>query len=225
MLEVRSILASLFDSSCYILWDDRQREAVVVDPGPGTASAVGAILEENELSVASVLLTHGHVDHVWDSAQVEKQGSAIPVYYTEPDGFFLEDPVGEIGFEVGAFDLGAWNRPENLVALDELNFSPAKGIFTRVIPAPGHSPGSAIFLIGADGLASPLALSGDVVFAGTVGRTDLPGGDEREMRQSLRTLGNILDPATILLPGHGPQTTWAKEMETNPYVLRACKVG
>ncbi|MFZ1381448.1 MAG: MBL fold metallo-hydrolase [Scrofimicrobium sp.] len=225
MLEVRSVLASLFDANCYILWDDQEKEAVIVDPGPGTAVAAARIVEENGLTLASVLLTHGHIDHVWDAARVEEGGELIPVYYTEPDGFFLDDPAGQIGFDVSIFGLGSWRRPENLAPIDDLDFSPAKGIFTRVIPAPGHSPGSAIFLIGAEGMASPLALSGDVVFAGSVGRTDLPGGDEYEMRQSLRTLGNSLDPATTLLPGHGPQTTWAKEMGSNPYVLRGCKVG
>lgn len=66
-----------------------------------------------------------------------------------------------------------------------------------------------------------MALSGDVIFAGSVGRTDLPGGDEYVMRESLRTLADVLDPATVLLPGHGPQTRWGTELQTNPFVLRA----
>ena len=201
------------------------REALVVDPGPGTASRARDVLEEAGLTLRSVLLTHGHVDHVWEADEITAGDRSIPVYYTEPDGFFLEDPVGSLGIGVEGFGLGDWRKPSGLAAISDLDFSASSGIFIRVVPTPGHSPGSALFLIGADGLASPLALSGDVVFAGSVGRTDLPGGDEYQMRQSLRTLGNALDPATIRLPGHGPQTTWAKEMSSNPYVIRACRVG
>lgn len=74
-------------------------------------------------------------------------------------------------------------------------------------------------------MGAPLGLSGDVIFKGTVGRTDLLGGDEQEMRQSLRTLANVMDPSTTLLPGHGPQTTWAKELDANPFVRRAIRMG
>ncbi len=225
MLQVRSVRATLFDANCYVLWEDSKKLALVVDPGPGTAVQVQRILRDDELKLGAILLTHGHGDHVWEAQELSEAAGPVAVYYTQPDRFFLDDPAGALGIDLTPYGVTEWQRPETLREVEDLDFEPVSGLFIRVIPAPGHSPGSALFLVGAEGLSGPLALSGDVVFAGTVGRTDLPGGDETEMRQSLRTLSNSLDPATTLLPGHGPQTTWAKELRSNPYVVRACKIG
>lgn len=225
MLEVRAIPAALFDANCYVLWDTESRQALIVDPGLGTAQGVQQLLDAEGLVAAAVLLTHGHGDHVWEAEAVSEAGGGIPVYITEPDMFFLDDPAGLLGISTQKFGLGSWRKPELLTPISNLEFAPVEGINLRVIPAPGHSPGSAVFLVGAQGLGAPLGLSGDVIFKGTVGRTDLLGGNEQEMRQSLRTLANVMDPATTLLPGHGPQTTWAKELDSNPFVRRATRMG
>lgn len=217
--------ASLFDANCYLLWDSELKVALVVDPGPGTSDAALEIVTQNQLTLGAILLTHGHVDHVWEAARLSDEAGQVPVYYTEPDGFFLEDPAGLLGFDPALLGLDSWEIPSTLHVIEDLDLGPVPGINLRVVPSPGHSPGSALFLVGATGLEAPLALSGDVVFAGSVGRTDLPGGDEYEMRQSLRTLSNALDPMTVLLPGHGPETTWRNELASNPYVQRACKIG
>ncbi len=221
MLQVRQITSSLFDANCYVLWDEDSKVALVVDPGPGTAGSVKELLRDSGLSLGAILLTHGHGDHVWEAAAVQEGSENIPVFVTAPDIFFMEDPAGMLGIVPEKFGMAPWNPPANVTPLEKVSLDPVPGIGIRVVPAPGHSPGSAFFLVGSPGLTQPLAFSGDVVFAGSVGRTDLVGGDEYEMRESLRTLAQVIDPATTLLPGHGPQTTWARELATNPYVVRA----
>ena len=144
-----------------------------------------------------------------------------PVYIPEPDLALIENPMGALGMRASALGIGEWQYPEVVVPLGSEQFNPVEGITVRVIPAPGHSPGSSVFLFAPTPTDAPMALSGDVIFAGSVGRTDLPGGDEYVMRESLRTLADVLDPATVLLPGHGPQTRWGTELQTNPFVLRA----
>ncbi len=221
MLEIRQVVSTLFDSNCYVLWDTGAKSALVVDPGPGTAGRVQQILDQEGLELEAMLLTHGHGDHVWEAAALQTGDTPVPIYITAPDVFFLDDPAGMLGIVPEKFGMAGWQKPKGLVPLEKVNLDPVPGIGLRVVPAPGHSPGSAFFLVGSPGLTEPLAFSGDVVFAGSVGRTDLLGGDEYEMRESLRTLAQVVDPATTLLPGHGPQTTWARELATNPYVVRA----
>lgn len=223
MLNLLTVPSSFLDENCYVAWDSDANEALVVDPGSGTAGPVAALLEERGLTVGAVLLTHGHGDHVWDAAALA--GPDKPVYITGPDAFFLDDPAGFLGMDPATYGLPPWEKPRDLRIINGFQFQPVPGVDLRLIPAPGHSPGSAVFLVGAAGLADPLAFSGDVIFRGSVGRTDLLGGSEPEMRQSLRTLSNVMDPATTLLPGHGPQTTWAHELETNAYVRRAARIG
>lgn len=222
MTNIEVLKSSLFDANCYVIWPKRSAGALVVDPGPGTASQVLSTLERHDLKVEAVLLTHGHFDHVWDvAALVEALGGDIPIYIPGPDLFWLDDPTAGLGLSLDHLGLGPWRKPAGVQPIEELQFNPTEQITVRTVPAPGHSPGSSVFLLGAEGLDEPHALGGDVVFAGSVGRTDLPGGDEYEMRESLRTLAVALDPATVLLPGHGPATKWSEELRSNPYVLRA----
>ena len=217
-MKIEVVGASLFDANCYVMWLEGSKEALVVDPGPGTAEGVSEVLESPDLAVGAVLLTHGHIDHVWQCATIS---AGRPVYIPEPDLALIENPMGALGMRASALGIGEWQYPEVVVPLGSEQFNPVEGITVRVIPAPGHSPGSSVFLFAPTPTEAPMALSGDVIFAGSVGRTDLPGGDEYVMRESLRTLADVLDPATVLLPGHGPQTRWGTELQTNPFVLRA----
>lgn len=226
MLNIKVLPTNPFQANCYVMWPDGQSEALVVDPGPGTLDRITSLLETENLRVGGVLLTHGHFDHIWETQAVlglADEGEEIPVYMPGPDMFWLDDPTGRFAEQSGQLGLTEWVRPEGVKEITNLQFSPSPGINLRMIPAPGHSPGASVFLIGAEGLDQPLALSGDVVFQGSVGRTDLPGGDQYEMSESLRTLAASLDPETTLLPGHGPSTTWRRELDTNPYVQNAIK--
>ncbi len=232
MLQMQRFPAELFDANCYVVWSGK--EVLVVDPGAGITAPVVEFLEYEGLQLASVLLTHGHADHVWEAAPLVSAAQAanvassrVPVYITGPDRYFLQDPAGALGLSAANLDVVPWEIPVNVQQIDDLSFEPAANVHLRAIPAPGHSPGSAVFLVASadNGPGDLKAFSGDVVFAGSVGRTDLPGGDEDEMRQSLRTLCNVLDPRTTLYPGHGPHTTWQKELDTNAYVRRARRIG
>lgn len=188
-------------------------EVLVVDPGVGAALQMAAL----QKPIGAVLLTHGHPDHIWDAAEVSRLGGGAPVFLPSADLDWLADPAGMLGFG----DFGEWQRPEvSGVPLGTWQVLPE--IYLRMIPAPGHSPGSSVFLIGgATNMGTSTALTGDVVFKGSVGRTDLIGGDDAVMSETLRTLAGALDPSTVLLPGHGERTVWSTELSENPYVKEA----
>lgn len=228
----------MLGENAYIAHAADTNEALIIDPGYGTAERIKDYLKQNQLTAVNVLLTHGHPDHVWDCAAFN-----APVWIPGPDSYRLQNPMAHLPFPL---ELGgqSWNRPADIRELPTQTITLAAGIPVLMVPAPGHSEGSAIFLteVSADeelqldvpglppvhpaqGQAQPLAWCGDVIFAGSVGRTDLPGGDETQMRHTLRTLANAIDPATWLLPGHGPATTWDIEKRTNPYVIRARELG
>lgn len=213
MLTIERVPAQLFDANAYVISAGDGAPVLVVDPGPGVAAA----LSERGIETGAVLLTHGHPDHTWDAAEVSRMGDGVPVFLPSPDREWLDDPAGKLGF--GSF--GQWEAPLALdVPLGDWQVLP--GVVLHAVPAPGHSPGSTVFLIGGTtDVGTPTALTGDVIFKGSIGRTDLPGGDQAEMDETLRTLAAVLDPATTLLPGHGQKTVWSEELATNPYVKDA----
>lgn len=217
-MNIAVVPASLFDANCYVIWTDGASDALVVDPGPGTSEGVAQVLNREGLRLSAVLLTHGHIDHVWEASQV---ANGAPVFIPEPDLSMMDDPEGALGRPAGSFGLGQWVRPDDLRGVGAGTIELIEGVSLRVVPAPGHSPGSSIFLLAPTLPTEKLALSGDVIFAGSVGRSDLPGGDEAVMSQTLRTLADALDPETVLLPGHGPRTQWAHELRSNPFVRQA----
>ncbi|MDO5034117.1 MAG: MBL fold metallo-hydrolase [Actinomycetaceae bacterium] len=237
-MRIELIESAALGENAYVVVPKGSDRALIVDPGIGTAEPISNFLKNEGLTAESVLLTHGHADHVWDAAAFD-----VPVYIPGPDMYRMDDPMAYLpGF--GSF--GTWVRPADLREIPNQLFHPIEGMPMLMFPAPGHTEGSAIFLTeipagdlletnaalpsvrtgrGEFEVAQPLAFVGDVIFAGSVGRTDLPGGDETQMRHSLRTLANALDPATWLLPGHGPATNWQGEQSTNPYVKRAKELG
>lgn len=246
-----------FGANCMVLQPAGGETALVVDPSAGVLETLRATLAAGGARVGAVLCTHGHPDHVWDAAEVSTWGAApatgaqtadapdvtapaaapAPVWIPGPDAHRLDDPMSWVPMRPEGLDLH-WRRPEDVRDVPGDTFEPVPGLRLLMVPAPGHTEGSALFLgegelrvvVGGDTVlerpaGSPWALTGDVLFAGSVGRTDLPGGDETQMRHTLRTLSNALDPDTVLLPGHGPLTTLHRELATNPYLARARSVG
>ncbi|MBK8462942.1 MAG: MBL fold metallo-hydrolase [Nigerium sp.] len=218
-----SFPAGPWQANCYVFAPDGTR-TVVVDPGVGAAEAVFRIVEENGLTVEGVLLSHGHIDHVATAAEVADR-YGVPAWIHEADRELLTDSglpgvsadllagLGVVLREPA--DLRVWSGGERL-AIAATTF--------EVVHAPGHRPGCVILrnaLGAAPGEAHgvrELVFSGDVVFAGSIGRTDLPGGDQAAMLDSLRTVVLGLPDDAVLLPGHGPRTSVARERATNPYL-------
>ncbi|MDO4606294.1 MAG: MBL fold metallo-hydrolase [Bowdeniella nasicola] len=230
---IRRVISPVLAANAYLLIPE-DGSAIVVDPGAQTSAAIIRALAEYDAEVAAVLLTHGHPDHVWEAATVA--GDA-PVYIPAPDLYRLDDPARYIPFADFAELAGSeYRKPTHIEALPDTCFSDGgslAGLDLRAIPSPGHSEGSTVFLcnVTIDDAAAALVptsevargtalvmLSGDVIFAGAMGRTDLPGGNAEEMTASLRTLHTVIDPATVVLPGHGPGTTMAHELRTNPFL-------
>ena len=216
---IRTLAAPLLGASCHVVPDGDG--CVVVDPGAGVAGQVREAVAAAGLVPHAILLTHGHLDHTWDAAELS-DAWGVPVLVHEDDAYRLADPLGSLGplgTQLAAM-AGSPTGPavparvETFRADDEVPRIVVGHV--RALHAPGHTEGSTVFLVDGAG-DEPIALTGDVLFAGTIGRCDLPGGDERAMAATLRRLAR-LDVATRVLPGHGPRTTIGDELATNPYL-------
>lgn len=219
-------------------------QALVVDPGAKTASRVAGVLKELDVELGAILLTHGHADHLWNIASVSRLSPEAPIYLAKPDHFWLDEPGPSV--LLGAErDFNAINEPWEPASVQ----APPPGLFLdggdeiipglilRALPAPGHSPGCTLFFGSAispndhgQGLgfrsdeSQDFCFSGDVIFKGSIGRTDLPYSDSEAMQETLRTLCLCVNPDTLMLPGHGESTTWHRELELNPFLPSARKM-
>lgn len=192
-----------FDTNCWLIAADGGDEAVVVDPG-FSPDRVRALLEVGEKRPVAALATHGHFDHI--GAAAEFCGDELPLYIHEADRLALEDPAAwGAGFATPAVPV---KDVRTVVDGDVLEFA---GFGIEVLHTPGHTPGSVCYRT--DGLLC----SGDLVFAGAIGRHDFPNSDPAAMRASLRRFLELPDPLPVL-PGHGPQTTVERERGTNPFL-------
>jgi glyoxylase-like metal-dependent hydrolase (beta-lactamase superfamily II) len=223
---LRTVEAPLLGSTCVVLVDDEAR-AVVVDAGGGVAEVVLGIVESEGWTPIAVLATHGHVDHTWDAGALCAAWD-VPLHVHEADAYRLADPfgtLGPLGWQLAeASGLAMPVDPPRVVthavpAWTVQGLDLGLGTPVSALHLPGHTEGSTAYLVEVDG--APTMLTGDVLFAGTIGRTDLPGGDQRLMTRSLVCLAEQ-DPATVIVPGHGPRSTLADERATNPY-LRAAR--
>ena len=209
--------AGMLQCNCYILAARAGSDAIIVDPGQRAMGRIREILDENRLTPSAVLLTHGHVDHIW-SAQKVADTYGCPVFIHPEDRFMLTDPIKGFGPRLAQLAFGVlFSEPKQVVELDrdgdKLDLG---GITVTVDHTPGHTRGSVVFRV-SDGPAD-LAFTGDTLFKQSVGRTDLPGGSGRDLLDSIVTKLLVLDDDTVVLPGHGPQTTIGAERRTNPFL-------
>ncbi len=207
----------MLQCNCYILAARAGSDAIIVDPGQRAMGRIREILDENRLTPSAVLLTHGHVDHIW-SAQKVADTYGCPVYIHPEDRFMLTDPIKGFGPRLAQLAFGVlFSEPKQVVELDrdgdKLDLG---GITVTVDHTPGHTRGSVVFRV-SDG-PDELVFTGDTLFKQSVGRTDLPGGSGRDLLDSIVTKLLVLDDATVVLPGHGPQTTIGAERRTNPFL-------
>jgi hydroxyacylglutathione hydrolase len=216
---IRSFPAGAFGTNCYAVASGPRSECVVVDPGMEAVEPLAEMLAADGLKPVAVVLTHGHLDHTFSVLPV-CDGYGIPAYLHPADSGMLSDPARWHGPALAPLISGVrLPDPADVLALDDGATLSLAGVDLTVRHAPGHTQGSVMFSLDLDD--SPGLLAGDVLFAGSVGRVDLPGGSWESMLGSLRDVVLPLDDTTVVLPGHGPATTIGRERATNPYLAEA----
>ena len=228
--------AGAFGTNCFVVSPGAGEECVIVDPGQDAEAGIEDILARHRLRPVAVLLTHGHIDHIWSVVPV-CGAENIPAYIHPADRALLSDPAR--GFPAGVAEqlLGGltFTEPDDVAELADGATLALAGLEFIVDHAPGHTPGSVTFRLPAIGAAGPGApgsdpaaaaradgepvlFSGDLLFAGSIGRTDLPGGDYPAILDSLARVCLPLPDETVVLSGHGPATTIGAERASNPFL-------
>jgi glyoxylase-like metal-dependent hydrolase (beta-lactamase superfamily II) len=217
--------AGLLQCNCYVLAPHPGADAIIVDPGQRAMGQLRRILDENRLTPAAVLLTHGHIDHIW-SAQKVSDTFGCPAYIHPEDRFMLADPIKDFGPKLGQLLLAAvFREPKQVVELDrDGDKIDLAGISVTVDHTPGHTRGSVVFRVSdaqdaQDAMdAKKVVFTGDTLFERSVGRTDLFGGSGRDLICSIVDKLLVLDDETVVLPGHGNSTTIGAERRFNPFL-------
>ncbi|MFL0578360.1 MBL fold metallo-hydrolase [Dietzia sp. 179-F 9C3 NHS] len=211
--------AGMFQTNCYIVSDDAG-DCVIVDPGQDSEELVRRQVTEAGLRPRAVLLTHGHLDHIWNAQQVADH-YRVPAYIHPDDREMLSEPAKALSLDLAAMLKGhTFVEPAEVVEVfdgDRLSF----GTMTfDVDHVPGHSVGSVSFRTTVETEEGPreVVIGGDVLFQDGVGRSDLPGGDHEVLLQSIAKKFLVLDDETVVLPGHGPSTTIGRERRANPFL-------
>ena len=212
----------MWEANCFILGDRALGTAVVVDPGQDAHGTVVARLEANGVRCEAILLTHGHLDHLWSAPELSELFD-VPVFLHTEDRWLWDSPTAAFGnlphgVLEAQFGLRWAPDPDRLEGLADGMKLTCAGLQVEVHHTPGHTPGSSVFLLRETGTDDPVLLSGDLVFAGSVGRTDFPRGSLEQQNESIKRVVLPLDDATRIFSGHGPETTVGVERRTNPFL-------
>lgn len=207
-MRIAGFAAGPFQTNCYVVSNGDR--AFVIDPGLGAHEAVSQLVQEQGLTVEAVVLTHGHIDHIRDAAAF-----GLETFIHPADAFMLLRGEGVSEQARQLYDASAMPPIDNPTHIEDGQTLTVAGVELRVVHAPGHSPGCVMLV------ADDVVFSGDVLFRGSIGRTDLPDSDPAQMQDSLRGPVWDLDDELQVLPGHGPATTVAQERATNPYLRQA----
>ncbi|BFM09063.1 MBL fold metallo-hydrolase [Halioxenophilus aromaticivorans] len=209
MLKFRIIPVTAFQQNCSVLWCDQTKQTVLVDPG-GDIDRIQAVLSEEGLTPHAIWLTHGHLDHVAASPDLARQFDVPIIGPHREDLFWLQDLprfAAQVNFPPAeVFEPSQWLNDGDQLTLGNLTFD--------VLHCPGHTPGHVIFYEA----TSQIAFVGDLLFAGSVGRTDFPRGNFNDLVQSIRGKLWPLGDDVRFVPGHGPMSTFGHEKHTNPFV-------
>lgn len=210
--------AGSFAANCYLLADGPGEECLIIDPGQDAEGGIDEIVERYKLRPAAVLLTHGHIDHIWSVAPV-CGAKNIPAYIHPDDRALLTDPGRGLSLGAGQQLFGGleFTEPDDVLELSDGLTLELAGVKLTVDHAPGHTPGSVTFHLPEADEADTL-FTGDLLFAGSIGRTDLPGGDYETILKSLAQVCLPLPDETVVLAGHGPSTTIGAERASNPFL-------
>ncbi|WP_432954323.1 MBL fold metallo-hydrolase [Micromonospora haikouensis] len=226
---VASFPADAFGTNCYVVATGPGEQCVVVDPGIGVIDRLDAVLAEHRLHPAAVLLTHGHLDHTFSVAPV-CGARGVTAYVHPEDRELLADPAKGLSMDLRGLFGGRlpYSEPDDVAELTDGATLSLAGLEITVDHAPGHTGGSVLFRLPGEGSqweTEQVCLSGDVLFAGSIGRTDLWGGSMPRMLASLRDKILPLADDTVVLPGHGPATTIGRERASNPYLIEVATSG
>jgi glyoxylase-like metal-dependent hydrolase (beta-lactamase superfamily II) len=207
-LRLAVVPVTLFQQNCSLVWDDATMRGAVVDPGGDLPRILGAI-EETGVAVEKIVLTHGHIDHAGGAAEL-KERLGVPVEGPHREDKYLLDRLAETGrgygIEARPVTPDRWLEEGDELTIGDLAFD--------VLHCPGHSPGSVVFI----SREQPFAIVGDVLFRGSVGRTDLPRGDHAALIRAIKEKLLLLGDDIAFLCGHGPMSTFGEERETNPFL-------
>lgn len=210
-LQIAQIPAWVTETNAWVVADEQGGQAFVVDAPPDT-KAVGDHLAGMNVAVVGILLTHGHIDHTGGAGRLASKTGALT--YVHPDDDFLTlHPTEQLQQIFGMTPPGDYELPERFEHLKDGQVLELAGVSLEVRQTPGHTPGHCCFYWEAEGIL----FSGDQLFAGSIGRTDLPGGSYEELMESMKTQVMTLDDDVRVLPGHGPQTSIGRERQTNPF--------
>ncbi|MEN9922543.1 MAG: hypothetical protein RIS09_57 [Actinomycetota bacterium] len=209
--------AGLWATNCWILAPAPNAECIIIDPGYESLATITGIAREHNLKPVAVLLTHGHIDHMWSVTPVA-DGYDIPAMIHTSDRQLLADPLSGISeasrLMIEQLSTKNFVEPSSVKVFDGDTSISLLGYNISVIHLPGHTPGSVGYLVE----NQETFFSGDVLFQQGVGRTDLPGGDINAMALSMKKLFNRLADETSVLTGHGESTTIGQERVSNPYI-------
>jgi glyoxylase-like metal-dependent hydrolase (beta-lactamase superfamily II) len=218
---IKGFPAGSWATNAYVVAAGQGEPAIIIDPGQDSIAGIKEIVRENRLTPAAVILTHGHIDHIWSVAPVSAD-FGIPALIHVDDRYRLADPAGS-SFSAAREQLLAMTKgeleltePEDIEIIEHNTSLNIAGLDWEFIHAPGHTEGSMVIRT-QDGV-EPIVFSGDVLFAGSIGRTDLPGGSLAAMTHSLENVMLPMSDHTRVYPGHGPNTTIGVERATNPFL-------
>jgi hydroxyacylglutathione hydrolase len=212
--------AQAFGTNCFVVAPAPGEQCVVIDPGVGVTAQLDAVLAEHRLRPVAVLLTHGHLDHTFSVTPV-CQARGVSAYIHPRDREMLADPGKALSVDPRTMFGGTftWAEPDDVKELDDGKVIELAGLSLTIDHAPGHTGGSVMFQLPTSD--EPLLFTGDVLFRDSIGRTDLRGGSMTEMMASLRDKVLTKPDDTVVLPGHGPETTIGRERAHNPFLREA----
>lgn len=218
---IERVIAPYFETNCWILSTGPKSECIIVDPGMDKPDLVSAILEKvskDNLKPVAAIITHGHIDHFFSLVPLSKE-VALTTFISKEDRYLLSDPLkslmqnGPAKQLLESFGARDFSEPTDLIEVADFTTFEVAGLQIESMAAPGHTKGSMMFTVNDEQL-----ISGDVLFAGSIGRTDLPTGSASDMRKTLKDRVLTLKDHLNVLPGHGQQTTIANERRNNPYL-------